>query len=343
MTIIVSNSCERKDFNNLGTFSFNDFQKIDMSLQREFLTDDPDVVGNPLNIKAINDSIVAISRMNENRHVILFNIKSGKTQTSVFQGMGPSEMLNVCGMSVDNHGNLWLAGQIDRKVMTSRWDEDEDENAVTELKIHSPSDMLRGVSDGNGGIIAMPAIADSVRLVMIDHNGAKVDSITIFPHSELPQSIQPNNFIFQADLCYSPKQGKAVTANRSWNEIEIYNIANHDIISIKAPLKEEIKIEKKVHGDAYSCEPKPFWHLFSGVSCGDKYFLVGYVGVKIQSDEDYSKYCNQLLEFNWNGKPNRTFIPATEAMLFDVDYDNGYIYTIENNPDPTLYRYKITL
>lgn len=334
-------SCNKQQSSSYNSFSLDDFHKTDISSSRELLTEDAQIIGNPLNIKVINDTIIAISRMDGNIHVILYNTKSNSSQISVFRGNGPIEMINVCGMSVDNAKTLWLVGQIDKKIMTTEWNENGADTAVTIPKIHSPLDMLRGVSDGNGGVIAMPAVPNSLRLVNISNNGEVKDSISNFPETELPPTVSPNNFIFQADLCYSPSVDKAVVANRSWNEIEIYDINNHKINSIKAPIKENIKIETQAHGEAYSCEPKPLWHLFSGVSCGNKYFLVGFVGVEIQSDSDYDKGCKELWEFDWTGKPNRAFVPATDVVLFDVDYDNGYIYTIENTPDPSLYRYKI--
>lgn len=344
LVLIVSipfSSCNRREKQTDEPFSFDEFQSIDLSTSRELITDDSEIIGKPLNLKIINDSIVAVCRMDGEKHVVLYNLNTGKTQTAVKQGTGPLEMINVCGMSIDSDGALLLVGQMDKKIMKTRWNSEADEDALTNLKFQSPVDALRGVADGTGGLILFPAVADSTRLIIIDKEGNVTDSITRFPKAELPPDVKPNNFMFQADISYNPESNKIVIANRSWNEIAIHDLSNGTVKTIKAPVANDIKIEKEAHGDFFSCDPKPFWHLYSGVAGGENSFIVGFVGVQIGSESDHDRYCGKLLEFDWTGKPLKAYLPDKDAMLFDVDYDNGYIYTIENDPDPALYRYKI--
>lgn len=341
LTLSFLSSCDNKNDNTDETFSLEDFDTIQMAARREVIIDSPDIIGKPAIVKVVNDSIVAICRTDGERQVVLYNLNTDTDQTAVSLGEGPLEMLMVCDMSIDNEGKLTLAGMMDKKIMTSRWNDDGGEKAVTEIKFKSPVDMTRGISDGNGGIIAMPATSDGKRLIMLDSMGEVVDSLKIFPKAEMPDSIKPSNFIFQADIDYSTEKDKTVIANLSWNEISIYDHNSHDILHLVSPFAKDVIIEKVSHGEGFSCNPKPFWHLYSGVSAGKDSFVVGLVGVRIESDSDYNKYAGKLLEFDWNGNPKRVFVPASEAIMFDIDFKNGYIYTIENNPDPTLCRYKI--
>lgn len=334
-------SCNNNNDNSDETFSLEDFETIQMASKRELITNNPDIIGKPVIIKHVNDSIVAICRMNDERQVVLYNLNTGADQTAVLQGEGPLEMLMVCDMSVDKEGNLYLAGMMDKKIMTSKWNEDGSKNAITEMKFRSPVDITKGVSDGIGGIIIMPATPDGNRLIMLDSIGNPVDSIGTFPKAEMPDSVKPNNFIFQADIDYSPEKYKTVIANLSWNEIAVYDHKSRDILLLISPLAKDVTIEKKYRGGGFSCIPKPFWHLYSGVSAGKDSFVVGLVGVRIESDSDYDRQTGTLLEFDWNGNPKRAFVPASELSMFDIDFENGYIYTIENDPDPVLFRYKI--
>ncbi len=344
MSVLASiflSSCNNNKDQSGESFNFEDFETVQLSLQRELLTDNPDIIGKPVDIEAINDSIVAICRMDGNRLVVLYNLNSGTAQTAVRQGGGPLEMLMVWGMSVDGDGELWLSGTMDKKIMTTRWSGNGGDDAITEMKIKSPVNLMRGVTDGKGGMIAMPATSDNIRLIMFDNTGSRTDSLMTFPEAELPDSVKPNNYIFQAVIDYSRLADKTVIANRAWNEIAIYDNKNHEIRSLISPLAKDVVFEKISRGEGFSCTPKPFWHLYSGVSAGKDSFVAGFVGVKIESDSDYDKFCGKLLEFGWSGEPKRAFIPASEAVLFDVDFDNGYIYTIENDPDPVLVRYKM--
>lgn len=337
---IMSQSCSDKGKDSNDTYSFNDFKTVDLSMNREMVSDDPEVVGNPLNIKIVNDSIISIARMGDRKHVILYNVKSKRSQLAVEQGVGPLEMINVCSMSKDKEGNLLLFGQMDKKIMMTKWNETGGEEAETVLKLQSPVDALRGVSNGEDGFIIFPAVSDSIRLFMVDNQGLIVDSITRFPVVNIQEPMKPNNLIFQADICYSPENNKIAIVNRTWNEISIQDLKNANNKILKAPLNDDITLDKKAHGDTFNFVTSPLWHVYSGAVAGRDSFVVGYIGMKIENDSDMNKQCTQLLEFDWDGKPLRSFKPSAEVEFFDVDFGNGYIYTIENDPDPTLYRYK---
>lgn len=322
------------------TFDFDDFSQVDLSSKGIRISDNPDILGIVSNIKVVNDSIIAISQRSGQSHVILYNINTDKWQTAVKRGDGPDEMLNVTSLSADSDGQLWMSGLMDRKIMTAKWN-DADGDGIREFKMKSPYDLLRGVSDGEGGIIGFPASLDNLRAIHLNSNGITLDSLSQFPITILPDSVSPNNFMFQADMAYCPQNKKLAIANRSWNLIEIFSLDNGNYISLKAPLKDDIMIRESNRGNGVSYNPSPLWFTFSNVSTCEQSFMVGYLGVKVEKDEDFDRQISQLLEFAWDGKPMNQYLLNSEALAFDVDFKNQVIYIIENNPDPVLMKYEL--
>lgn len=149
----------------ITTFNFADFQEIDLSASEEIITDDADLLGIVRGIAVVNDSIIAICQNSADSHVVLYNLKSGEKQIAIKRGEGPTEMLSVTSLSTDKDGCLWISGLMDKKIMTSRWNDDGD-NAISELKYRSCEDLLRGVSDGNGGILGLPAVTRKLKKQM---------------------------------------------------------------------------------------------------------------------------------------------------------------------------------
>lgn len=321
-------------------FDFDDFLQVDLSSKGDCICDNPDILGIVTNIKVLNDSIIAISQHSSQLHVILYNINTGKWQTAIKKGEGPKEMLNVTSLSSDKDGQLWMSSLMDRKIMTAKWN-DTGVDGIADFKMRSSYDLLRGISDGQDGIIGLPASERNLRIIHLNPDGIPIDSLSKFPNTVLPDSISPNNFIFQADLAYCSQNKKLAIANKSWNMIEIFSMSDDNHISLKAPIKDDIKIVRYNRRNGVSYNPDPLWFIFSQLSACEQSFMVGYVGVKPEQAEDFDRQISQLLEFDWYGKPLKRYLLNSEALAFDVDFKNNTIYTVEYNPDPILVKYDL--
>lgn len=341
LSIIVMSSCQTKgtadDTLSRKAVDFNDFSIIDMSGKGQFVADNPDILGIVSSIEAVDDSMLAICQNNSNAHVSLYNLNDGAVRTAMTRGEGPGEMLRVSTMSSDKDGTLWLAGLMDRKVMTVR--RDEDGNIAIDPAFRMPEDYLRGVTDFAGGIIGLPSKHHTYRLMKLDAAGQEVDSMVVFPDVEMPADVAPVNFMFQSDMAYSPEANKVALACKSWNYIDIVDLSSNGCTTLVLPVDQEIKLEKFEMGDAKSYNPRPFWLTASGVDATSESFFVGYIGVKVTSPEDLDRNIGSILEFDWNGKPLRSYRFANELMAFSVSHDGKILYTVENNPDPIIYQY----
>lgn len=338
---LLLGACENKERNvsdDVKIFDLSQFQNIDLS-EGKVVTDDPDIMSMPRNITLVNDSIIAICQARSNSQVVLYNMKTGEWQTAIKRGEGPLEMLNVTSMSVDSANTLWVSGLHDKKIMTTRWNSEGNE-AITELKYHSPEDLLRSVTDNKEGMIGMPISTRNIRAIRLNHMGEATDTLGAFPSATLSDSVFPTNFMYQADIAYSADNEKLVIANKSWNEIGIYPVTDRGEIILKYPLEEELVIKESVRGIGRAYNPYPMWFVFSGVRAYDNGFAVGFIGVKPKSRDDFNAGIKKILELDWAGNPKRSFSFDESITTFEIDVKNNIIYTIEDRPDPTLVKYE---
>lgn len=323
------------------TFTLEDFTPIDLAESAEIITTDPDIVGIVKEVRVVNDSIIALSQIQSDVNVVLYNLNSGNYQVANRRGAGPLELTNVGSLSVDGNGNLIMAGVFDRKIISARWNPDGD-NAFTELKSSPDDDCLRAVAGQGDSFIALSSPLHHKRMIIFESDGQPVDSLGSFPSVTLPDSVMPTNFMFQADLACSPKAGKVAVSTMSWNEISICDLnGNSDEIIIKGPVFPELKIVSYGGSMGIGYSPSPLWFMFFGACASEDSFAVGFIGVEARTEIDFNRGINSILEFDWEGNPQRRFILPMEATAFDIDYSNNILYTIENLPDPTLVRYNL--
>lgn len=338
--IIVITGCRSDRHSGSGEIIFNvdSIPTVETAGNGIAIPDISESLGKAHGICMVNDSIAAVLQ-NSSEEVLLVNIHTGKSQVAIRKGEAPLDMLWATSMSVDPEGKLWITGGMDRKVMNASWNPDGEE-AVTDLVFRSSQDILRGVTDGKGGIVGLPATADSVRVIHMDDKGNTIRSFGSFPKTEMPDSVKPNNYIFQSDIAYSSSNRKAVVSNMSWNQIGIYSEIGEKNIEMSADINDNIHIETIANGSVSMSMPKPLWLMYSQVRAYESSFMVGYIGVEVRSDSDMDRNIKYILEFDWNGKPLRKYSFEREIISFDLDEKNGILYTIEDNPDPIIMKYE---
>ncbi|MCM1111000.1 MAG: TolB-like 6-bladed beta-propeller domain-containing protein [Clostridium sp.] len=320
------------------TINPDEFSAVDMAGKGVILTENPEILGIISGIEAINNSAIAICQNRQDAHVIIYNPETDSAQTVIKRGDGPDEMLRVSTMSTGPEGTLWLSGMMDKKVVSVRMDNGV---AVTSPEFRLPEDFLRGATDGNNGIIGLPATRRDCRLARVDQSGQIVDTLGVFPSVESEAEVSPSNFMFQSDIAYLPETEKAVVVCKSWNFIDIVDTRKNETISLTWPLDEPIKLEKFEMGAMVSYNPKPMWLMFSGVDVTPKSIFVGYIGKKVESPEDIDTYSKTILEFDWNGKPVNKYEFENGIVAFSVSADGNNLYTVENDPDPIMYKYSL--
>ncbi len=214
--------------------NINDFEEIEIDQLSGKLVSDDVAFGNAASIKVVNDSIIAVKLIRTPEQVVLYNLKSGKSQTAVVTGKGPQEMLRVATMSVTPDGDLTLVGSSDKKVMTVKWS-DNDNVAMTNHEFTLPVDALAGVSCKLGKVAILPTYYKNARALITGCNDSTLISLGSFPIVEMPDSIKANNAMFQSDIAYSFENDCVVISTKTWNFIEIINLTDSTSKILRGP------------------------------------------------------------------------------------------------------------
>lgn len=329
-----------KNIDSKLEYTLENFETVQIDSLKGILVSDDVSFGLGANIKVLNDSILAVRIMRSPYQVVLHNLATGKNQNAVSTGSGPLEMIIVSGLSSYDDGVLWLLGSEDNKVLTATWNDTADVATIT-TKYVVQERILNGIIDNNGRVIGLPVRTENVRAFITDTTGNITSTFGTFPEVEMPDSVQPSNIMFHADVAYNPEQDKVIFTNKSWNIIEIFDFADSTSLSLIGPDKIDSKIVESKFPYGVMYDPKPLWLYFKDVSAGPETFCVGYIGRKVTCPEDYQHYINSILEFDYKGNPIKRYKFDHEIFAFDVDFDNRIIYTIELQDDPVIKKYNM--
>ena len=334
--------CGGKESDTGGAFELTDFKEVRLkSADASLVTDDVDVLGHPAFIRMMNDSVIAIRRVRNEYPVMLYNQSNRKSIPAIMIGQAPDEMQSVNGLSADKEGNLWLIGPADGKVMIVSWN-GTDSVARKEFLFKTPLPVLGGAALSDNDICVMPTSENDVRFLRLNRKGEEIKSYSIFPEIKLPtDTLSISNMMVQSDISASPDGKNVVMVCKSFPYIQIFDIEKDVEKTLTGPGLWDIEVEAKdtSYGTLYTQKPMVF--MYEGVAVGKESFFVGYNGTEPKTKEDFESGINSLLEFDWEGHPKRRIVFERDVLAFDVDGENGVVYTLENNPDPALYHYNL--
>lgn len=345
LSCIAFNSCKtavgKGDDGNILDFTLDDFREMNLSgVERRVITDDPDLVGKAREIRIVNDSIVLI-RQHSPSLVSFYYIGSGRSGTAITQGGGSLEMSMVGNMYAEDEGKLWVFGVDDMKVMKLTFIPGNEKPYDSEYVAKAPCPSLRGVALSDSLFMTLPAVADGQRLLIFDRDRNPVDTLGVFPEVNKNEGVVLHNLVFQSDIDYDKGNGHAVLANRSWNQIEIYDINDGEVIARRGPIEVRSEIKDDSSSGMNRMSQIPLWFIYDGICAGPSTFVVGYIGIEVKEEKDFDRHIGRLLEFDWAGNPLRSYRLPDEIMAFDIDFKNGRLYTIENCPEPSVVCYDV--
>lgn len=322
------------------SYTTDAFEVIDLSQERsEEVSADSMLMGRPFEIRVVSDSLLAINDAGAEKLLWLLNPHTHAFSACVDRGEGPEEMLFISNLWMDGQ-TLCAGGMQDNKIV--RFNFTSSPLAVVPQQVCRTSfPFIRAASWGEDGYLVVPMVHQSDRYYTIDSAGNVQDTVGVYPEVLMPEEIQPNNSMFQTRLAVSPDRSHLVSANQTWNTIEVYDATFQSTLLLKGPIEMETEVKKIESPIGVRYGQKPGWNLFCGVSATDSGFWVGYIGMRLEKREDVSRGISAILSFAWDGTPRRMYRLGEEVVAFDIDEQGNALYAIANRPDPTIVRYSL--
>ncbi len=327
--------------NYRSDFSEQDFKIHELHLKdADSLSTGDLLFRRPKIIQVINDSILAIADTRNKNLVALLNHYSNKGKVLTIQGKGPTELSEVTTMLVRD-SLLTLSGLNDGKILHVGINADS-LSGESYTSYHVPFQPLRSLMINDSVCFALSQPFSGHRFSVYNVKDSTTNHFDSFPLDSVDLELKPDNVFIQADMGISPDSDYIVLANRSWPIIEIINIRENKINRLTGPAKIDGKVKRVDYGNSYTYSQTPGWDVWNGLTVGDKYIYVGYSGYRCEPNQKYDNPgISKIYSFSMTGEPEKIFVLDSPIETFTIDEKNGYIYVVRNNPDPSIFKYKL--
>jgi TolB-like 6-blade propeller-like len=134
----------------------------------------------------------------------------------------------------------------------------------------------------------------------------------------------------EAFLVLKPTKDKAVLAHRLTDQIEIFNLKNHESLTIKGPenFEAEFKSFKSNDNEDLISRNEKSRYAFVQAVATDKYIYLLYSGNNMSSQ--YIDYAKTVYVYDWDGKP-----------IKKIDFDRYVSGLAVDNKNQTLYAFDV--
>lgn len=196
---------------------------------------------------------------------------------------------------------------------------------------------LNSIGDNTVMSVAGPFTGD--RYYMYHRNDSTYENFGEFPLDSISIGMKPDNAFFQVTLDMSNDRKHLVVANQDWNIIEIYDNENGRWKVIQGPTPTIAKIVLETNGMVGAYKQRPHYMSWRWVSAGKNEFYVAYDGICLSENTEITNP-KSIYSFDYSGNPKKIYHFDSPVSSFAIDDEHGFIYVIQDTPEPNLIRYK---
>ena len=333
-------ACSRNPDETAATFTLDSFERIAVpDAAGTVYRNDSLLLGNPQTIRFHPDGYLVLLDRTDDGQVTVIDLETDNVQHLIRRGRGLGEVMIVRDLVVRD-GDIWISGLAEQKILKltrpdgSREFEPQEVCTVAEQ-------FMRAVPVANGRFLTLAPASSQTRFHLLDSQGTPCDTLGSFPALGQLAEVTPNNAIFQSEITVSPDGGHIAAVCQSLEFIDIYDADMTLIRRLQGPqgVDPSVKAIKTDMGVRYYQDPMYF--IFSGAVSNDRQFMVGYIGVCVQSESDFGEQIGSVLSFDWKGRPQKAYEFESDIVSFDMDWKNHVMYCIKNRPEPEIVAYRL--
>lgn len=292
----------------------------------------------PMNIYLIDNYLFIQNSIGEYNYEII-DISTGKRLKQFGRnGRGPGEFISAWSLQyLKNEKQLYIYDIVTRKITVlsdSALINNENKVFIKYINIDPRVYVLTPVLI-NQDYFFCTLFGDKGRHMFCKLNprGELLDKIGSFPDIKrnYPTAVASN--VFTSFIATNILKNKIVLTYYIWDRIEIYNKEFNKLVTINGPNYKfpDISINGETVGFT-SDNPR----CYQSPNAGDDYFMVLYSGKSVKDPIIYP----MILCFNYEGKAIAAYNLNPAMNSITVDWKKHLIYGINNEMEPSLYKFK---
>jgi len=340
---LVLNSCnEHLKYKYAQSFSHKDIGEIIYIEGVELEIDE--MIMRPKSVTLI-DTILIVTNIGMQNFIHRYDIKNKtKIGESISFGSGPEEMLNVQDVQVSfDDTTVWILDS--RKQEAYQYNKydiciSDSPIPLQSIKFNDYFDKMLVLSDNK--IVASTLNPENTHLSFYNMQGVLIQDNCDFPDAGITQTLYERIESFLGDMVFDFSTQRIFFAYKQTDLIDIYDIDGNLLYRSHGPdrffsymkqydINQGVKVrsESGKTRDGYYfpvVNNNEIWTLYSG-----KYF-----------DREIPNYLlDQIIVFNWDGKPIRQYKLDRPIYTFTIDVENQTLYGVSDDPQFVILKFDL--
>lgn len=286
---------------------------------------------------AVVDSFLILINAHTGTFIQRFNLLSlEQTGEFIDFGSGPDEMIAPIGLFADTAGVSILDGAKQELFMysTANFCLQDEPSKRSSIRFDTYVDNMSELSDGR--FVGTVRQEGYKRLTFYDSKGSFINTEGIYPFSDLFDSHQSQLLLAgsSCSLITNEQKTKICIAYMLSDLIEIYDSAGQLLKRVHGPDQFLPEVASEEMGEVQlvkHTKDKTRDAYFSPVSYRNEIYVL-YSG-RMYDPDNHDMKSDQILVFDWDGTPQRSYTLATPIYAFTIDPQKGVLYGLSDSPE----------
>jgi hypothetical protein len=286
------------------------------------------------------DSFMIVRNINSSPAMDVYNLNTGELVSQFCKrGRGPGEVIAPFIFQFLEESNEIMVQDIQgKKLVFYDWDS---------IVMNVPKKFTRSITldknilvrkikhvKGENFFCDLIGHKDSYMNCLLNKNGNLIRLLKKYPKIDFPFDPMVGSNLFGVNIGISPSKENIILPFIYSDKIDIYNYKGDLITQFVGPNYKKLDVVQGINGATLTSRNTL---AYNNPCANNEYFLVPYAGERYQ----YSfTPASHILSFDISGKLLNHYVVSPSVTEIAVDWEKKIVYSINQNLEPTLYKYK---